>query len=304
MFQRPAVIRFTGIKAASGFTLVELMVAIAVGLVVTLFVTQAYVNGIGTQRTQTDATRLQEAGRFAFDALAHGLHKAGYRNPLASVSDSLAPGKNFCDIKSPLSLRLSAVDNATSIHPSDTSLPGTTGTAVAILNSSDVIRVRYYGEGNTDSNTADNSMLDCVGKAVAPQTLVDETYFVAADSANNNEPSLFCYSSNSSASGNVAIVPGIESMQLMFGEDTTPDPDGVIDRYVSAATGNISNFNNVRNVMLSLVIRSPNNVANQAIARTFTHFPGNTWSAPADGRLRQQMSTTIAIPNVCPPVVK
>ena len=50
-----------------GVTLVELMIAMAIGLLIVLVVTSAYMSGIGTQRAQTDMTRLEESARFGFD---------------------------------------------------------------------------------------------------------------------------------------------------------------------------------------------------------------------------------------------
>ncbi len=139
----------------------------------------------------------------------------------------------------------------------------------------------------------------------APKTF--GTFFIAADTSNNNEPALFCYTTNAAASGNVPLVPGVESMQMLYGEDT--DGDGTINRYVPASTA--VTVSNVRSIMLSLVTRTPNAKAVDNTARTFNHFgtnydsaansdPGSVFTAPADRRTRQQFSTTIALRNLCP----
>lgn len=276
-----------------GFTLVELLVALTIGLLITLVVTQAYLSGLGTQRAQTSLTRAQEASRFAFDALSKAIRRAGYKNPKAT-------GLGFCD--SPTVVRLVAGNDMASTDPTAANL---TGSTVTVLNTSDVVRVRYFGEGNTVTNTADGTITDCQGTAVAPNTVVEETYFVAADANNSNEPTLFCYSSANAANGNVALVPGVESLQMLFGEDT--DSDGSINRYVTAA--NISNANNVRSMMISIVTRTPEANAVDRSAQTINHFgsnypatgdTGNTFNAPADGRMRQHSVTTIALRNICP----
>lgn len=279
----------------NGFTLVELMVAMTIGLLITLVVTQAYLSGLGTQRAQNSLTRAQEASRFAFDALSKAIRRAGYKNPKAT-------GIGFCD--SPSVVRLVAGNDMTGIAPTAANLAGST---VTILNTSDVVRVRYFGEGNTVANTADGTVSDCQGNAVAPNTLIEETFFVAADANNNNEPTLFCYSSNaaSAANGNVALVPGVESLQMLFGEDT--DSDGSINRYVTAT--NLSNANNVRSIMVSLVTRTPDATAVNQSVQSIVHFgsnytptgdAGSTFNAPADGRMRQHTVTTFALRNLCP----
>lgn len=280
------------ISRPRGFTLVELLVALTIGLLITLVVTQAYLSGLGTQRAQTSLTRAQEASRFAFDALSKAIRRAGYKNPKAT-------GLGFCD--SPTVVRLVARNDITSIDPTAANLSGST----PVLNSSDVVRVRYFGEGNTVTNIADGTISDCQGTAVAPNALVEETYFVAADANNNNEPTLFCYSSASAANGNVALIPGVESLQMLFGEDT--DGDGSINGYVTAT--NITNTNNVRSIMISMVTRTPDATAVNRSAQSINHFSskypatgdaGNTFNAPADGRMRQHSVTTIALRNICP----
>ena len=275
-----------------GFTLVELLVALTIGLLITLVVTQAYLSGLGTQRAQTSLTRAQEASRFAFDALSKAIRRAGYKNPKAT-------GLGFCD--SPTVVRLVAGNDMASINPTAANL---TGSTVTVLNSSDVVRVRYFGEGNTVTNTDDGTIRDCQGTPVAPNALVEETYYVAADTNNNNEPTLFCYSS-ASVVPEVALIPGVESLQILFGEDT--DSDGSINGYVTAA--NIANANNVRSTMISIVTRTPEANAVDRSAQAINHFgsnypatgdPGNTFNTPADGRMRQHSVTTIALRNICP----
>lgn len=284
------------ISRPRGFTLVELLVALTIGLLITLVVTQAYLSGLGTQRAQTSLTRAQEASRFAFDALSKAIRRAGYKNPKAT-------GLGFCD--SPTVVRLVAGNDMASINPTAANLAGST---VTVLNTSDVVRVRYFGEGNTVTNTADGTISDCQGTAVAPNTLVEETYFVAADANNSNEPTLFCYSSASAANGNVALIPGVESLQMLFGLDT--NSDGSINGYVTATNITNANANNVRSIMISMVTRTPEATAVNRLAQSINHFgsnynpatgdAGNTFNAPADGRMRQHSVTTIALRNICP----
>lgn len=277
-----------------GVSLVELMVAMAIGLLVVFVVTEAYVSATATQRSQSDRSRVQESMRFAFESLSYAVRKAGYRNPAASgplMDDFCGSGK----------LRLVGKNAVAAFNPTTSDL---TGTGQTVLNSSDIVRVRYHGDGTLPS-TADGSVTDCLGATVAPDQVVEDTYWVAADPNNENEPSLFCYTTNSAGSGNVAIVPGIESIQILYGEDTTGD--GVSDRLVPA--GSVGAMNSVKSVVVSIVARSPSRTAIDATAQTFQHFDagytgtgdaGSTFIAPGDGRLRQMSGTTIALKNTCP----
>lgn len=285
-------------KRAQGFTLIELMVALAIGLLVTLVVLQAYLGGLGTQRAQTDAARAQESSRIAFDLLAHALRQAGYKNPKA-------PGLGFCDSTT---ARLATINDPASINPTAANLVGST---VTVANFSDAVKVSYFGEGLPVSPfTTDNSIRDCLGNPVAPNVLAEDTFFVAADANNNNEPTLFCYTTNDATRGNVPLVAGVESMQLLYGDDT--DTDGIVNRYIRGGTGNVSAPNNVRSVKLSIIARTPGTSAVDRSTRDFDHFgidyfnavpqanDKSRFPAPGDGRTRRHTSTTIALRNLCP----
>lgn len=281
---------------ARGFTLIELMVALTIGLLITLVVLQAYLGGLGTQRAQTDATRAQESSRIAFDLLSHSLRQAGYKNPKA-------PGLGFCDSTM---ARVATINDPATINPTAANLVGST---VAVVNNSDAVKVRYFGEGLPVSPfTTDNSIRDCLGNPVAPNSQVEDTFFVAADTNNDNEPTLYCYTTNAAGSGNVPLVAGIESIQILYGDDT--DADGIVNRYIHG--GSVSAPNNIRSVKLSVIARTPGASAVDRSAQQINHF-GTQYSGvvaqgtdkrifttPADGRIRRHTTTTIALRNLCP----
>lgn len=264
------------------------MIAVTLGLLITLIVMQAYLSGLGSQQAQTDLSRVQESSRFAFDLLARTIRKSGYKNPVAL-------GTGFCD--SSTVQRLAMTNDAASV-----TLGGTTYT---ILNSSDILRVRYHGEG---VGAADGTIVDCLGNAIAANTQVEDVFFVAADSTNDSEPTLYCFAGSSTTVQ--PLIPGIESMQLLYGDDS--NTDGTIDRYVPASL--VSTANNVRSITISVVARTKGTSAIDRSSRTFNHFgiryapsgtapsgdAGSIFASAADGRTRQQFSTTIALRNLCP----
>jgi len=61
-----------------GFSLVELMVAIVVGLILVAAVIELFVNNRQVYRVQDAQSRLQESGRYAMKILADNIEKAGY----------------------------------------------------------------------------------------------------------------------------------------------------------------------------------------------------------------------------------
>ena len=63
--------------AQRGLTLIELMVSIAIGLVVVGSVSYVYLGSKGAYRGNESVARIQEAGRFALDAITRDIRRAG-----------------------------------------------------------------------------------------------------------------------------------------------------------------------------------------------------------------------------------
>jgi type IV pilus assembly protein PilW len=285
--------------AEAGLTLIEMMVAIAIGLLLMVGIAQVYLSSMSTQRTQNDATLLNESARFTFDLLSRELRKAGFRNSWQQNSASVS---EFCPTEDPLpqSAYIGLNDPATI----STASADLSGTAIPISNQSDVLKVRFYGE----SANGTESVTDCHGYPVAASQLVQDTLYVAPDPANNNEPTLWCHTDNPAPAtaahpGALPLVAGVESLQLLYGEDT--DNDGIINRYVPWQL--VSKVHKVSAVKASAVVRGPNGLALGTVATSYTHFPGYDQAANSDAgavftpastdRLRKQFSTEIAIRN-------
>lgn len=77
----------------SGLTLVELLIAMALGLLVLLAVVSLYVGSRQTFRIQEDSARLQETGRYAIETLGRSIRQAGFWNmPINPVSTATGFG--------------------------------------------------------------------------------------------------------------------------------------------------------------------------------------------------------------------
>lgn len=298
-------------RGSRGLSLIELMIAMTIGLVILMAVSSGYLSGLAMQRTHTDVSHLQESGRFAFELMAKAARVSGYRNTYAVYPTGATGGvpSEFCSTAT-LGSQILALNDPATISPASTTLAGTT---VTVLNSSDVLRVRYFGEDNAAGTAADGSVLDCLGNAVRrggnSSVPVEDTLYVATDSTtdpSNPQPALFCR--NSTAGGNgTALIPGVENMQILYGEDI--DSDGRVDRYAPYSL--VSNPDSVYTLMVSLVLVTPNIVATNGVARTFNHFgtdyaaggvapvgdSGSVFTAAADGRIRLQVSSTFALRN-------
>jgi type IV pilus assembly protein PilW len=284
---------------SKGFSLVELMIAITIAFIILLAISQVFVASNATQSTLVDATRLNEAGRFAISLIGNEARKAGLRN----VWEPGSSATNFCASNTTQggASIIGCNDQGNPLgQPPYTAFDPTTPSNLAVVpptmtcggngngqvaNGSDVLRVRYRG----DDTTGSSSVFDCQGNAVVRDALVEDTLYIASDTT-TGEPALFCYSSNSNTA--LALIPGIESMQLLYGEDT--DTDGTANRYVPWHL--VSNPDNVVSIIASFVIRSPNAVANADISATPFDLFGSTYAASRvtnqDGGARFTPSTT------------
>lgn len=231
-----------------GLTLVELLIALALGLVVVLVVGQIYLSGRQSYRTQTGFGGMQENGRFALFFLQRDIRMAGFPR-------DIGPG-------GALSGSLSGFNTALTTD-------GGTGR-------SDQIEIQYNSFGTvpasldsvpaglqaqvTDNNTFANSARDCLGNP-AGATVINR-YWVE----NGN---LTCQG-NGSADPQ-PIISGVESMQILYGVDT--DTDLVPNVYRRADQLTAADWPNVVAVRVGLLLNSQEQVYES---------PDTTWYAVLD----------------------
>ncbi|MCV6610879.1 MAG: PilW family protein [Amphritea sp.] len=72
----------------TGLTMIELMIAMVIGLILTAAVLQVFVGSRVTYSTQASLARLQENGRFALEFLTRDIRQAGYQG--CSANNSIA----------------------------------------------------------------------------------------------------------------------------------------------------------------------------------------------------------------------
>lgn len=207
-----------------GLTLVELMIALTLGMFVILAVTGLVISSKSTQSTQNDAASIQDTGRFALDNISRSIKQAGYVNfdkedaPLVNT-ESMTPS-------------IMGID-ASSLKKTTYGIDSPIGKSI---NSSDVLALRFFGSGNP----ADNTILNCAGFGVpAPTSQINaevergwSIYYVADDVG--GEPALFCKYRGKSGVVSDAIARGVESFQVLYGVDTSSPANAIANRFLSA----------------------------------------------------------------------
>lgn len=262
-----------------GMSLVELMVAMTIGLIITVVIANLFLGTKQTYRTQDDLSRLQENLRFAFQVIGRSVRQAGYRAEWNKTIDQVF-----------------------------LSTPPIDGTDATGANASDTIVVRFQGSGTGASGAncvptnscggADGRVLDCLGNRIDRQmgpgvgpgvSYVENRLSVRTGGANGGT-ALFC----SIDLGNtwVEIVPDIENMQVLYGEKTGPT---AVDRYLPAGTVGLV-MTQVLNLRVALLHRSANLSAGETDTRIY-NLVGTTVGPFNDQRIRLAATSNFVLRN-------
>ena len=175
------------IAAQAGFTLVELMVALALGLLISAAAIQLFLGGLLTSRMQQANAELQNSGVFGLDYVARDLRLANYINTDFPELNEQTPWGGVV-----LTARTAALSNANIPIPAAAPFisqgllshsPGDTVSTVA-NEWQGLSNVSVASDQLTIQFVAPNAMVNCEGANVQAGDYVIQRYFVRrADAA-------------------------------------------------------------------------------------------------------------------------
>lgn len=288
-------------RSSQGMTLIELLVAMVIGLVIVLAAVAALTVARRGFTTVDAASQLRDNGRFAADIVQRVGAQAGYRDVFiaaATISDDAAREANVGGF------------NNRNINATDPLTAGATRSSSEAGYGSDVLIVRYQASqlytNATDATKAlvsDQTMIDCAGNTLTAianpkdtdPTKVAKAYgdrivsiFHVAES--QGEPALMCtYSATGAAPWTtVPVIQGVENFQVLFGTDgvtagaastATSAPD-VPDTYLradqmvvtSSTNDTKANWRRVRSIRVGMVLRSAPGASQDRAAQTLYPF--------------------------------
>lgn len=195
-----------------GMGLAELMIAMVIGGLLTLFAFTLLLSANAGHASMTEAANVDDAGRFALAAVERAVRQAGLRDwdGEATASDSARP---------PAVVGLDAAS-----LPSDT--PALNDPRPAAMNGSDILALRFAG-------AADGGATTCAGFSVERGRHGWSIFYVGLNG--RREPELRCKYHGASQWTADAVIGGVDSFQVLYGLDTDAAADGVANRYVSAS---------------------------------------------------------------------
>ncbi len=312
-----------------GFSMIELMVALVLGLLLTSAVLQTFLGAKKSFEFQEEFSRIQETGRFAIDMVAKDIRSADFwgcrtKTKLSkNINNMLNGGQDSLPDREAISAAEGSVSGST--HAPDKLILTTAFSSGAILDSipstnaatfkvkknhsievGSIIFVGDCTEGDvfqvtniTDSGGFDNIIHNTGPSGVSPGNAskglssaysVEEVQILGATST--------AYSIGTGAGGEpalmkngVELVEGVENLQLLYGVRRA---NGTV--FVPADQVDASNWGDVISVHVSLLVRS---LRDNLVASSQTlDFNGVSFAAPGgDRRLRKVFTSTVAIRN-------
>lgn len=226
-----------------GLTLVELMIALAVGLLVVLVAGTLLQQARSAYQDMDDAARVEETGRLVLDHLQQALRQASHL-PVETLPEGgsplLAPGLRGLDDSR----------QAESLDPARGVFGSSTGDGV---NHSDLLMLGFFGAPRGSRAQVGN----CSGADVAAGP-PEETarswviYFIAPGTG--DEPELRCRYQGKNGNWTLdAIARGVYAMQLRYAIDS--DGDGRPDRWLDASSMSAPAWRQVVLVRIALLVR-------------------------------------------------
>ncbi|MBB3224136.1 PilW family protein [Pseudoduganella umbonata] len=206
----------TARRRHAGIGLVDMLVALALGLFVALAAAAMLLLANRDFTHQAAATRLDDGGRYAVELLGRAIRQAAWTDLEAGAppADAAASIGGLDDRTLP---RMAAgLDGAL---------------RAGAVQRSDVLAVHFGGLGGAGG---DGSVVDCAGFAIGAGEAGWSIFYVGT--ADDGETELRCKYRAQSGNWNAdAVVRGVDSFQVLYGLDTDQPPDGIPNRYLNAS---------------------------------------------------------------------
>lgn len=196
----------------SGFTLIELMISLVLGLIISAAAMQVYIINVKTSSIQASGSELQDASVFGLQQLERKVRLANLGNPETQITDSTNKGgivvtpANLGIATTPYSGMGYLTRRAGDSKSGDN---GWTGISNIKDIPSDQLTIQY-------TNITGIKISDCEGADVAPNDSVVERYFLRQETGDTNKGAiknlvLACDAGRVSAAGGIVTHPATDS---------------------------------------------------------------------------------------------
>ncbi|MBT8135967.1 MAG: PilW family protein [Gammaproteobacteria bacterium] len=309
-------------KQESGFSLIELMVAMSIGIVLIGGAIYVYDEARSTLNINDTLARMQENARWALDVIEPDIRLAGYwgRHTNGVTIDRRAGSAN------PLAVAVTgdcdtswAIDVQVSLAASNNADPGLdcidaadhrAGTdtlqlrhasgrnfATAQLEAGRIyVRTHETGEGSLFAGAAEPPINDGQNNALVAHVYHVRPYTIAGDSLPSLRRQGLTTVGGTPTMIDQEVISGIEDLQVQFGIDR--NDDGAVDRYVDPDNAVLATNPRIRAVRVWLRMRADRPEPGFNDTRTYTYADQQFTPAGAAANFRRLLvSRTIFLRN-------
>ena len=320
------------LKPARGFTIIELLIALALGLTLSAAITKIYIQNNVSMQQDEQIARLQENARYALKLLSREIGMAGFAGgtpdqstltPVAIATgcahdtwnlDLTTPLDFINDAEAGSAMTTEAGVTITCSAPSDlvdetdiisikrtadraTLENGTLASNVATTDNQWYLRLADNRSNKNWVNVASGAAIESsdasAGSDVDYWAFFHKIYYLRnVDDSGEDVPTLCAQVLQGSSLSEECYVDGIENIQIELGLDL--DGDSTPDIFKSNPT--IAEMADTVVVRLYLLARSPNEIGGYTNNKTY-YLGSTTIANPDDGYFRRVYSTTIQIKN-------
>ena len=317
------------VRRQKGFTLVELMVAMVIGLVLMSGIVTLFISSRRSFDVDGNVASMQDEGRFALKEIARDLSMASY------LAEPLVPGAIEADASLDVGVDCGPdgianwvyrlVDAGTGDLDTITAVDNGDGAAVndafncidadEVLDGNDAFAIkRVAGDGIDDDDVVAGEsyirsngtvaslyvepMAVAVGGTTRNWTYTPRIYYIRnfSEVADDGIPTLCRKTLTGAAPPTMdteCIARGVEQLQIEYGLDS--DDDGNANRYVSDPTA--ADVSSIVSARVYLLVRTPRPDIKYTDTRTYTLSNGAEFE-PEDNFHRRLYSTTLTVHNL------
>jgi len=274
-----------------GFSLVEMMVALVIGLFVLAGVGSVYITGKRSYQARDGLSLLQENGRIAIRIIEQTVVRAGY--PMfAEVQPVIVAPKSGLSLVSLQTQLEETMEPLKELGAQDSdSLEVIISNGRVKQVAGDILTVQYQAITEGSWRRGD----DCLGSSSQLSDRVISKLFLNIDNR-TGIARLMCLGSGG---GTQPLVDNVVAMQVEYGEDS--NSDGFADKYLRVA--DVSDWNKVVAIRVGLLISSGEDVLDEPVnePQIFT-LAGQqvTLNSENDRKLYRVFQTTIPLRNRMP----
>jgi type IV pilus assembly protein PilW len=313
----------------SGFSLVELMVALLITLILIAGIGQIFLSSKKSFVVQDSLGRMQENGRYAMETIAQDIRRAGFwggNNDITAIEDEtpggitngnkVATDDGTCSDTNWARMLTHRIFGKNDDWTGYTCLPADTA------KKGDILVLRYAAPWEVGGITtpgyqsnqfylrsslfegrlfkgSDEASFPIVAPAVRTAELVSHGYFIHAENTSDKcptagkIPSLYRMSLVNGALATEEIAYGVDDFQVQYGVDT--NNDNSVDSFIDAPAAGDALWGNVIAARIWLLVRGECPETGYTNDTTYTMAGANY--TPNDHYRRQLYTSTVALRN-------